>query len=502
VSEPLVLALQAGDPDAVAALVREGHDLHYRRAGGSNALIAAVQGRDVLADPRLPQLIEFLIAQGVALDSITEHCESGLRVLSRIGRFDVMKTLLAAGAPAEHIRFTPLMEAVAFGTLAQVDERSRDPAALKAVDYWRRTAWLIAILAGDIAKAELLLVRGANPDARGRCDEPPLHYAIDGRHPEMLRWLLARGQDVEQQDEFGTTPLIHAAEESQEECVEILLAAGADIERLQHERPAIYHARSWPIANRLMLWGSDPQYLSTEARREALDLPGDPDAKLLDAPREAFERARNPRRGRSNPEEIDEPFWRAMIRAGVSGYAGNEAYNGPSSIGAGPVWCAQRFGQTFTPLLDGRIVQVAGEHEDSYDPDFYIYNDVFVQTPGGNVRIFAYPEEEFPPTDFHTATLVGRLIYLIGSLSYHGRRAFGTTQVYVLDTETFRIAPFATTGTPPGWIYGHRARLISPNEIRVESGKVAFLKDDGEEEHGDLAGVWVLDLARGEWRKA
>jgi hypothetical protein len=498
-AEPLVLALHAGDPDEVEAMVRAGSDLRYRRDHGYDALIDAVHGRDVLADPRLPRLIDYLIAQGVALDSVTEYNESGLRVLARLGRFDMVQRLLRAGAPAAHLRMTPLMEAVAFGTLAQVDELSRDREALEAIDYWHRTAWLIAVLVGDIAKAQRLLGRGADPHARGWCEHSPLHYAIDGRHPEMLRWLLAQGQDVEQQDKFGTTPLIHAAEDSQMEAVGILLAAGADIERLQHERPALHYATTWAIARRLVDAGADPQYLSAEARRNALGLPGEPDEKLLDAPPEAFKRARNPRRGMRNPEEIDEPFWRAMIRAGVNGYAGNRAYGGPSSMDAGPVWCAQRFGQSFTPLQDGRIVQVAGEHEDYYDPDFHIYNDVFVHAPDGTVRIFGYPEDVFPPTDFHSATLIGSGIYLIGSLGYQDRRAFGTTQLYVLDTATWRISPFVAAGASPGWIFRHRARLVAPGEIRVEGGKLAMMKD-GKEEHCGLEGAWVLDVERREWR--
>jgi ankyrin repeat protein len=396
---------------------------------------------------------------------------------------------------------TPLMEAVAFGTLAEVDELSRDREALEAIDYWHRTAWLLAVLVGDVAKAELLLDRGANRNARGWCEHSPLQYAIDGRHPEMLRWLLAQGQDAGQQDKFGTTPLIHAAVDSQIEAVEILLAAGADIEHPLHERPAVYHATSWAIARRLLEAGADPQHLSPEARRSALGLPGEPDEKLLDAPQEAFKRARNPRRGVRNPEEIDEPFWKAMIRAGANGYAGNLAYRGPSSMDAGPVWCAQRFGQSFTPLPDGRIVQVAGEHEDYYDPDFYIYNDVFVHAPDGTVRIFGYPEDVFPPTDFHSATVIGTDIYLIGSLGYQGRRAFGKTQVYVLDTASWRISPFIATGASPGWIFGHRARLVAPREIRVEGGTLASL-NEGKEEHRGLEGAWVLDVERREWRGA
>ena len=81
---------------------------------------------------------------------------------------------------------------------------------------------------------------------------------------------------------------------------------------------------------------------------------------------------------------------------------------------------AKRFGQSLTLLPDGLAVQIGGEHEDYYDPDFCIYNDVFVHERDGSITIYGYPESAFPPTDFRTATLVGDSIYVIGSLGSRG----------------------------------------------------------------------------------
>lgn len=67
------------------------------------------------------------------------------------------------------------------------------------------------------------------------------------------------------------------------------------------------------------------------------------------------------------------------------------------------VWPGYRFGGTETELRDGRRVFIAGEHEDYYDPDFCIYNDVIVEDKSGKERIFTYPPEVFPPTDGHVA---------------------------------------------------------------------------------------------------
>ncbi|MDO5769545.1 MAG: hypothetical protein Q4P13_08575, partial [Psychrobacter sp.] len=76
-----------------------------------------------------------------------------------------------------------------------------------------------------------------------------------------------------------------------------------------------------------------------------------------------------------------------------------------------PWWSQQRMGQTVTKLEDGRTLYIGGEYEDYYDPDFYIYNDVIVRHPDGHIEIYGYPRAVFPPTDFHTATLVGDYIY-------------------------------------------------------------------------------------------
>jgi hypothetical protein len=44
----------------------------------------------------------------------------------------------------------------------------------------------------------------------------------------------------------------------------------------------------------------------------------------------------------------------------------------------GPVWCSDRIFGTETTLSDGQVVQIGGEYEDEYDPDFVVYNDVIV----------------------------------------------------------------------------------------------------------------------------
>jgi hypothetical protein len=127
---------------------------------------------------------------------------------------------------------------------------------------------------------------------------------------------------------------------------------------------------------------------------------------------------RSPRVGQLNPERMNNPVWEWLVRSRLNAYQATRLLPGPSASSAGPGWCFDRFGQSSTELSDGRTVLIAGEHEDHYDPDFYIYNDVVVQYPDGRIDIFGYPHAAFPPTDFRSATLVGNRIIIIGNVGY------------------------------------------------------------------------------------
>jgi hypothetical protein len=199
-----------------------------------------------------------------------------------------------------------------------------------------------------------------------------------------------------------------------------------------------------------------------------------------------------------------------MLRAGVNGHAALQHFSADlpedsplHSWERPPIWCAQRFGQSFTLLPDGRTVLVGGEHEDSYDPDFCIYNDVAVFEPDGRIQLLGYPPEVLPPTDFHTATLMdqGDSIILIGGLGYRGQRQLGHTPVYRLRTHDWVIEALSTQGTAPGWLYKHQARAISGDEIEVWDGQQAVQDADGDELHQPLEGRHVLNLGTMQWRR-
>lgn len=215
---------------------------------------------------------------------------------------------------------------------------------------------------------------------------------------------------------------------------------------------------------------------------------------------EAFAAWRSPRVVEGHPTRLDNPLWHWLVRTRWSAFHANEMFKGPSPFGAGPMWCFDRFGMSRTELPDGRVVHIGGEHEDYYDPDFCIYNDVTVIDAAGGIAIHGYPPDDFPPTDFHTATLMDDgTIVVIGRLGYGHQRIVGETPVYRLALDTMRIARVATHGDAPGWIHGHTAELCAGvDEIVVRGGEIWRGERLSMAENLD---AWSLRVGDGRWTR-
>jgi len=228
---------------------------------------------------------------------------------------------------------------------------------------------------------------------------------------------------------------------------------------------------------------------------EAREIPLDP----VVTP-ELFREWRSPRFGQSNPERMNNPVWEWVIRSRLNAYMAAQRLLGPSTSDVEPGWCFDRFGQSSTRLPDGRKVLIAGEHEDHYDPDFYIYNDVVVLHQDGRIDIFGYPRNIFPPTDFHSATLAGNRIVIIGNLGYPEERQPGTTPVAVLDLATFAVSKVVTAGIPPGWLHRQSAALSEDGAfIVIRRGLLD--RGDGDGSLVENIDDWRLRLTDWSWER-
>lgn len=219
-----------------------------------------------------------------------------------------------------------------------------------------------------------------------------------------------------------------------------------------------------------------------------------------DVTRELFLEWRAARRGAAHPERQTNPLWTWLARRSeITAYRVRRHFGldeQPRDAG----WTNQRYGQSRTPLPDGRVVAIAGEHEDFYDPDFYIYNDVLVTSPDGAIELYGYPPEAFPPTDFHSATLVGEHIVVVGNVGYGPQRG-PQIPIYSLDTRSFTFAKIEAGGADPGWLSQHRAELsVDGRRLTVRGGR-REVRHDGRVRLRENPDAYTLDLDARVWTR-
>ena len=215
---------------------------------------------------------------------------------------------------------------------------------------------------------------------------------------------------------------------------------------------------------------------------------------LFGISREQYLKWRNPRFGRRNPDEASNTVWSWLIRTGIGADTALN-YFGLDPCGAdSPAWSFNRNGQSCTILPNGKKIFIGGEHEDFYDPNFYIYNDVIVEHPDDTIEVWIYPEECFRPTDFHTATLVGDKIYIVGCLGYQGQY-LESIMVYFLDLRNMSITKVRSEGIVPGWICRHKAIYQQEDRRIVISGGKVIRNQSFVSNHE----TWSLSLVDMKW---
>ena len=492
----LALAIEHASLEEIRLLVSSGADVTWRDDDGYSVLLKALYSNITASADRQRSILEYLIAAGAPLDCVSDYGESVLTVAAGRPDLELVKLFLDRGADPAVLRWNDVFRTLAFGTPDELQALLRDSPSLEDVDCRGRTPFLFAVHCGKLELARLLLEHGCNRSATGCVETTAVGYAIEGHQPQVLQWLLANGWDLRQPvDQFGASPLRHAVRYDCPECVRTLLEAGAGIEEQdEYGFDLMHEASSSEVIWILHEAGLDLNGLPSERRARLLTAHG---GEPFEVSAEDYEVFRTPRCGRSNPEELGNPFWNEMVRSRCSAYTASEEFGPAPRPDDQKIWCFDRHGQSLTRLPSGQLVEIGGEHEDYYDPDFCIYRDVVVHDGQGGFRIFDYPEDVFPPTDFHSATFLDGGIYIIGCLGYPADRRPGKTPVYRLDCETWSIHAVPSRGQVPGWIHSHRARVEGEGTILIWGGKIWDGQDLVANEQ-----AFRFDTRTGEWSLA
>ncbi|HMB46791.1 MAG TPA: hypothetical protein VKN63_00795, partial [Afifellaceae bacterium] len=216
------------------------------------------------------------------------------------------------------------------------------------------------------------------------------------------------------------------------------------------------------------------------------------DLSLFPISKAEYERLRSPRAGTSNPEAVDNSFWREMARREWppsrarlnfrNAFArppiptlkefGPEYASDPPSPGTPEfetfmskaraveqaqraekrykvlypdhdiVWTAIREDTVDVALADGRMLRVGGtvRNTSDEDADAWIYNDIIVTDCDGGIQILAYPTDVFPKMIQLVGVLKDQYLFIFGLLyRIRPREEPRVPLVLRLDTSSFEM---------------------------------------------------------------
>lgn len=411
------------------------------------------------------------------------------------GRRDVFDLLIEKGADPDKIGFTPLHRAVRYGTIAEV------AALLGSTDVLQKredadSVLMEAVHQGSADVLDLVLSKVAE-DGRMTSQEVTtcFHVAIEADNIPAVEAFLVRG--IDPNDGLDATLVSFNTV-----ILDLLLKAGADVHQisdvaLYHEDPMSVIGQdgqpAMPAFIGVLLqagWSSDD--LDEFEEGQLRFITGVARLSGQDTSAADFATPSGVIRGDANPSEVTAPFHLEMLRTGETPYSARARIVDVQR----PAWTMSRFGQSTNRLDDGTWVHIGGEHEDFYDPDFVIFSDVVTVDSNGTPRVLFYPASVFPPTDFHSATVLEDAIWIIGNTGYTTSRVVAHTPVFRLSLTDFSIHKVDTTGDAPGWISRHKAHE-SNGRITLSGGVIW----DGSN-FVDNDAAFILDVATSHWMRS
>ncbi|MCB9763794.1 MAG: ankyrin repeat domain-containing protein [Alphaproteobacteria bacterium] len=251
---PLILAVQAGSPEAVRLLLDAGAypnvALEARRlplemavslpdSRAKRAMVDLLLDAGAVARPTFlawtatkPGQLEALCRLGVDPNATEGFDPPALSLAVSMHNLEATEALLACGAwpdvPDVEGVF-PIDAALEAPDLALFELLLAWGADLEARDVRGRTALARAVFNQDRDHVALLLARGADLTAVNAAGDQPIHMALDGSDTRILSDLIEAGADPNAVDGRGDPALVRVLRDHKAWLVEILLEQGATI---------------------------------------------------------------------------------------------------------------------------------------------------------------------------------------------------------------------------------------------------------------------------------
>lgn len=264
----LMLAALNGETDQVQYLVEKGSDMEARWEIGQTSLIIAAYAGHM-------NTVELLLSLGAQVDAQCSNGRTALHHACEKSHLPIMAKLLSHSADIEKQDkedYTPLFLGVMYEQTSTVQlllAKGANPDARRSEDG--DTPLMIAASRGDLellcilldsgaeiecrndegrtalmrsANAQItekLLDAGADIEAKDRHSVNALMLAAVDGKVDVTKTLLAHGADMEERWEAGQTPLIIAAQSGHTNMVELLLEQGADVNALCNMNRSAVH---------------------------------------------------------------------------------------------------------------------------------------------------------------------------------------------------------------------------------------------------------------------